>query len=132
VYAIIFYKDGRGKEPALDYIKKLSQRTDKDSRIKLRKIQEYINVLKTYGTQAGEPYLKHLDGEIWELRPIRDRILFAAWTENSFILLHYFMKKTQKTPPREIEQAKRELEDFKERDKFEKEAQAKERKSKND
>jgi phage-related protein len=29
-----------------------------------------------------------------------------------FVLLHHFMKKTQKTPPREIEQAERELKDF--------------------
>ncbi len=29
-----------------------------------------------HGTAAGEPYVKHLDGEIWELRPLRDRILF--------------------------------------------------------
>ena len=127
MYEIIFYKDRRGKEPALDYIKELARRTDKGSRIKLRKIQEYINILRAFGTQAGEPYLKHLDGEIWELRPIRDRVLFAAWTGDSFILLHHFMKKTQKTPQREIVQAKRELEDFKERDKLEKEAQAKER-----
>jgi len=78
--------------------------------------------LRAYGIQAGEPYLKHLDGEIWELRPIRDRILFAAWTNDGFILLHHFIKKTQKTPSREVEQAKRELEDFKERDRLEKEA----------
>ena len=71
--------------------------------------------MREYGTQAGEPYIKHLDGEIWELRPIRDRILFAAYTGNKFVLLHHFMKKTQKTPPREIEQAKRELDDIKER-----------------
>ena len=42
-------------------------------------------------------------------------------------MLHHFVKKTQKTPRREIAQAKRELDDFKERDKLEKEAQAKER-----
>ena len=131
MFEVIFYKDRRGKEPALEYIRKLAQKTDKDSRIKLHKIQEYINVLKAFGTQAGEPYLKHLDGEIWELRPIRDRVLFAAWTGDCFILLHHFMKKTQKTPPQEIEQAKRELEDFRERDKLEKEALAKERMSDN-
>ena len=49
------------------------------------------------------------------LRPLRDRILFVAWHNGSFVLLHVFMKKTQKTPPREIEQAKRELADLKER-----------------
>ena len=63
----------------------------------------------------GEPYIKHLDGEIWELRPIRDRILFAAWHQGGFVLLHHFMKKTQKTPAREIAQAKQNLADLIER-----------------
>ena len=66
------------------------------------------------GTNAGEPYVKHLEGEIWELRPLRDRILFAAWDGKNYILLHHFMKKTQKTPHREIEQAKANLADWKE------------------
>jgi phage-related protein len=35
--------------------------------------------------------LKRLDGEIWELRPIRDRILFAAYMQDAFVLLHYFI-----------------------------------------
>jgi phage-related protein len=100
-----------------EYITELSRRSDKDSRIKLNKIQEYIQALSAYGTHSGEPYLKHLDGEIWELRPIRDRILFAAWLEDGFIILHHFMKKTQKTPQREIEQAKKELADYRERSK---------------
>lgn len=68
-----------------------------------------------HGTAAGEPYVKHLDDEIWELRPLRDRILFFAWDGNSFILLSHFMKSTQKTPKREIEKAKRLMEDFRER-----------------
>ena len=117
MYKIIFYRDKNGKEPVYEYIKKLERRAGKDSRVKLTKVHEYIRVLGEYGTQAGEPYLKHIDGEIWELRPIRDRVLFAAWTTEGFILLHHFMKKTPKTPSREIEQAKRELEDFKERKK---------------
>ena len=57
----------------------------------------------------------YLDGEIWELRPIRDRILFAAWDGQSFILLHHFMKKTQKTPATEIRKAKQNLADYRER-----------------
>lgn len=46
---------------------------------------------------------------------LRDRILFVAWLDGSFVLLHPFVKKTQKTPRREIEKAKRELQDLKER-----------------
>lgn len=63
----------------------------------------------------GEPYVKHLEGEIWELRPLRDRILFVAWDGKNFILLHHFVKKTQKTPRKEIEKAKKEFSDIKER-----------------
>lgn len=90
----------------------LGERKDKDSRIKFNKIQEYIQVISEYGTMAGEPYIEHLDGEIWELRPLRDRILFAAWCDGKLVLLHHFMKTTQKTPKREIEKAKKEFADF--------------------
>lgn len=72
-------------------------------------------MLSQYGTQAGKPYIKHLDGEIWELRPLRDRILFIGHVNGSYVLLHHFMKKTQKTPASEIEKAKRELTDMIER-----------------
>lgn len=98
-----------------DYIKQLVIKGDKSSRIKLNKIQDYINALSEYGLQLKEPYIKHLDGEIWEIRPLRDRILFVAWHNGSFVLLHHFIKKTQKTPTREIEKAKRELADLIER-----------------
>ena len=114
-YSIYFYKDKNGKEPVLEYIKDLLSKKDKNSRIKATKIQDYINILSEHGTRAGEPFIKHIDGEIWELRPQRDRIFFVAWVNDSFVLLHYFMKKTQKTPSKEIEQAKRELNDLKKR-----------------
>ena len=115
MHKIYFYRDKNGKEPVAEYIAELAQKKDKDSRIKLNKIRDYINVLSEYGTQAGEPYIKHLDGEIWELRPLRDRILFVGWIQGSYVLLHQFVKKTQKTPAREIERARRELADLIER-----------------
>jgi len=115
VFDVFFYKDKNGREPVLEYIKGLAAHDDKDSRIKREKIRDYVKYLREKGKQAGEPYVKHLDGEIWELRPLRDRVLFAAWDGKSFILLHHFMKKTQKTPKREIDQAKRNLADYRER-----------------
>lgn len=115
MYDIHFYRARNGRQPVIDYLNKLKSKNDKDSRIKKAKIYGYIEALQIYGTQVGEPYVKHLDGEIWELRPLRDRILFAAWHNGSFILLHTFMKTTQKTPAREIEKAKRELADALER-----------------
>lgn len=115
MHDIYFYKDRNGNEPVKEYLAELAAKKDKDSRIKLNKIRDYMKTLSVYGTQAGEPYIKHLDGEIWELRPLRDRILFVAWVNGSYVLLHQFMKKTQKTPVREIEKAKRELADIVER-----------------
>ncbi|KYM50454.1 type II toxin-antitoxin system RelE/ParE family toxin [Fusobacterium necrophorum] len=115
MHKIYFYKDRNGQEPVLEYIQELAKKKDKDSRIKLNKINDYIQILSKYGTQAGEPYMKHLSEEIWELRPLRDRILFVAWINGSYVLLHSFMKTTQKTPAKEIEKAKKELKDLIER-----------------
>lgn len=115
MHKIYFYKDKHGNEPAADYLKKLASKKDKDSRIKLNKIRDYVKILSEFGTHAGEPYVKHIDGSIWELRPLRDRILFVAWINDSYVLLHHFMKKTQKTPAREIVKAKNEFADLVER-----------------
>ena len=115
MHPIYFYRAPSGEEPVWDYLHDLTLRKDKDSRIKANKINDYIQILSEYGTAAGEPYMKHLDGEIWELRPLRDRILFVGWHDGAFVLLHTFMKKTQKTPTREIDKAKRELADMIER-----------------
>lgn len=115
MHPIYFYKDRNGNEPVKEYLQELAKKNDKDSRIKLNKIRDYVKALNKYGKQLGKPYIKHLDGDIWELRPLRDRILFVAWHNGGFVLLHQFMKKTQKTPAKEIEQAKRELADLIER-----------------
>lgn len=115
MYDIYFYKDKNGHSPVLEYLQELTSKKDKDSRIKANKISSYIDMLRMYGTQIGEPYIKHLDDDIWELRPIRDRILFAAWDGSNFILLSCFMKQTQKTPQREIEKAKSNLVNFRKR-----------------
>ena len=74
-----------------------------------------MNLLEEMGTRVGEPVTKHLEGEIWELRPLRDRFLYAYYKEDEFIILHYFTKKTQKTPQRELKKAKKNLRDFLER-----------------
>jgi phage-related protein len=111
VYEIVFFKDSDGNEPVKEYIVSLAAKSDKDSRIKTRKILDYIDYLSEAGQSAGEPYIKHIEGAIWELRPLRDRIFFAAWQGDKFMLLHHFMKKTQKTQQREIDTAKRRYEE---------------------
>lgn len=118
MHPIHFYCNPKGEHPVYDYMKGLSERGDKDSRIKLSKIQDYIKMLRLSGKAAGLPYLRRVKDDIWELRPLRDRIMFVAWHDDGYVLLHTFMKTTQKTPKREIEKAERELKDLLERGDF--------------
>ena len=115
MYDIIIYHDKNGNSQILEFLKKLTNSKGKDARVNANKVNDYIQALATYGTYIGEPVCKHLDGEIWELRPLSNRILFAGLVNGNFILLHQFVKKTQKTPKRGIDQAKRELTDYLER-----------------
>jgi len=117
MYDVIFYSDSRGREPTADFIDDLRKKsyTDKNARINFNKIVAYIDLLCEKGTRVGEPVVKHLDGDIWELRPLNYRILFAYNKGKLYILLHHFAKKTNKTPLGEIAQAKRNLVDYIER-----------------
>ncbi len=117
MYTVKFYRDKDGNEPLREYLKKLSKNKDKDSRINLTKIRDYVKALSLYGKALGEPYIKHIEGEIWELRPLRNRIFFFGYDGDQFILLSHFIKKTQKTPQREIDKAKRLMNDYLERSK---------------
>jgi phage-related protein len=61
--------------------------------------------------KVREPYVKHLEGPVWEMRMKgRDGIARAAYvtaTGQRVVVVHVFRKKTQKTPRREIETALR-------------------------
>ena len=66
----------------------------------------YIELLAKNGSTLSEDIMKHIEDEIWELRPGKNRVLYFFYRKNKYILLHHFIKKTQKTPRREIEKAK--------------------------
>lgn len=112
MYKVILYRDKNGESEIEEYLKELQRNESKDAKIKFKKITAYIDKLELQGTRIGEKYVKHIEHDIWELRPLRDRILFAYWENNKFILLSIFMKQTRKTPKREIEKAKRNLKEF--------------------
>ena len=117
MHEIIIYQDKNGKSQILDFLYELVNKNGKDAKINRNKVNDYIQLLAEYGTYIGEPVCKHLEGDIWELRPLDNRILFAGVVDGKFVLLHQFLKKTQKTPKIEIDQAKRELADYLERSK---------------
>jgi phage-related protein len=115
---VITYKDEAGKDQVADFIQELNSKldTNKDARIRYKKIMEYIGYLQAYGIAIGKPAIDHIEGTVlWELRPNRDRIFLAIWKDNIFVLLHHFFKKTQKTPPKEIKKAEQKLKCFLER-----------------
>ena len=115
MYDVEIYETSNGKSEVKEYIFELQKKNDKEGKIKFKKIIAYIRMLKEEGVSLGEPYIKHINSKIWELRPLRDRILFASHIDNKFILLSIFMKKTQKTPKKEIEKAKRYYSEYQER-----------------
>jgi len=59
-----------------------------------------------------ENITKHIENDIWELRPGNNRIFYFYHKDNTYVLLHIFRKKTQKTPKREIIRAKAERDDY--------------------
>ena len=78
---------------------------------KTKKINDYIELLAQNGLALGKPFIKYLGNNIWELRPLKNRILFSTY-EGGFVLLHAFYKTTQKTPLSELITAEKALNDF--------------------
>jgi phage-related protein len=78
MFQIEFYKSKDGHEPIAEYILELDKKaaTSKTDRVLLKKIYEHFDILSQYGTRAGLPYMKHIDSDIWELRPTNNRIFF--------------------------------------------------------
>lgn len=64
-----------------------------------------------------EPHVKHLDGSLWEIRVSGKsgiaRALYVTVIGKRVVILRVFMKKTQKTPRREIELARQRAKDIK-------------------
>ena len=117
MYKAKFYKDKNGESDIINLLDTLKSRaeTSKTDRINRSKILAYIGALEQFGTRVGEPIVKHIDGDLWELRPLANRIFFFYWKDNNFVLLHHFVKKTNKTPKKEIEQARSKMKDHIER-----------------
>ena len=117
MYEVRFYRNRNGISEIVEYLDDLKEKgeTSKNERINRDKILAHIGALEQYGTRIGYPIVKHIDGNLWELRPLANRIFFFYWKDNKFVLLHHFLKKTQKTPPKEIELARAKLKDFIER-----------------
>ena len=119
MYDLIFYKDKNGKSEIIDFLDELQEKakTDKNARINREKILSYMAALAEYGTRIGKPVVKHIDGNLWELRPLKNRIFFFYWKDDIFILVHHYIKKSQKAPQKELDKARKNMKDYIERNK---------------
>lgn len=106
-YSIEFYETATGKSPVWDFFEELRCKStnDKNARIQFQQMGLYMQLLQEHGFQLSNTIIKHLQDDIWELRPGNNRVLYFYFENKTFVLLHIFRKKTQKTPKREIERA---------------------------
>ena len=114
MYKIEFYATADGVSELWNFLDELQKKApkNKDARIQHKQIVQYIQLLEDYGTHLNDKITKHLVDDIWELRPGNNRVLFFYHKKDTYVLLHQFRKKTQKTPRREIEKAKAERDDW--------------------
>ena len=114
MYKVTLYEDRNGRSEIKEQLDELKVKalTNKDARIQFKSIVFYISLLEKNGTWMPSDITKHIEGDIWELRPGNNRVLYYYFKDDTFVLLHMFRKKTQKTPKSEIEKAKREAIDY--------------------
>lgn len=113
-FEITFYETIDGQCQIWNFLENLRIKStnNKNARIQYKQASLYIELLSLNGTKMNENITKHLEEDIWELRPGNNRIFYFFVHKNTFVLLHQFRKKSQKTPRREIEKAKRERDDY--------------------
>ena len=103
-FEVEYFEKEDGTYPAEEFI--LSQ--DVKMRAKLFRLLE---LLEEKGNTLREPYSKSLDDGIFEIRAKQGsnitRVLYFYYIGNKIILTNGFIKKSQKTPPSEIDLAKK-------------------------
>ncbi|WP_233519517.1 type II toxin-antitoxin system RelE/ParE family toxin [Mitsuokella sp. AF21-1AC] len=114
MYTIEFYEDQHGESEIWNFLEtlRIKSETNKDARIQYNQILFYIDLLAKNGTNLPANITKHLEEDIWELRPRNNRVFYFYYDESQYVLLHHFRKKSQKTPKREITRAKAERDDY--------------------
>jgi len=98
---VAFYCTDAGREPVREWLKKLSRDDRRSIGVDLKTVQ--------FGWPLGMPLVRKLEPGIWEVRSSLDRriarVLFTVVGE-TLVLLHGFVKKSQKTPLSDLEVAR--------------------------
>ena len=108
-FEVEFYETPNGEQPAKEFLLSI----DKKMRAKMA---DMISILQDNGYELREPYSKYISEGIFELRAKVGsditRVLYFFYVDRKIILTNGFIKKTQKTPSKEIERAKKYRADY--------------------
>jgi phage-related protein len=108
-WKIEFFKFPNDNSPVLDWFQ------SQEPKVKA-KLARIFDLLEGEGISVGKPYVAPLEDKLYEIRIEQDtniyRILYFAYTDKRFILLHGFQKKTQKTPKKELDLSKERMKAF--------------------
>jgi phage-related protein len=111
-WSLEFYVDERGRSPVEEFLSSLDLKT----RTRFRWSMEQLRVRNV---RAREPLVRHLEGDLWELREESAtniyRVIYFFFTGRRIVLLHGFQKKSPRTPRNEIEIARQRHQAFRER-----------------
>ena len=112
MFEVIFYQNNDGTFPIKEFVSSLNP--------KMRsKVYKTIQLLKDNGNNIPYPFSKHLQDGVFELRIKFSsdivRILYFFCKGHIVVLTNAFVKKTQKTPKKEIELALSRKRDFERR-----------------
>jgi phage-related protein len=107
ILLVAFYRTAVGNEPAREWLRNL-KREDR------KRIGEDIKTAQ-FGWPLGMPLIRKLEPGLWEVRSRVSqgisRVIFSI-EGNTMVLLHGFIKKSQKTPPIELNTARKRLADL--------------------
>ena len=106
---VVFFRSAVGAEPVRDWLKDLERKDRKT-------IGEDIKTVQ-FGWPLGMPLVRKLESELWEVRSQLPRgiarVIFTV-QRDLMILLHGFIKKSQRTPLSDLKVARTRLAQFKE------------------
>jgi len=106
---VFFYKTESDAEPVRDWLMELDRKDRKT-------IGEDIKTVQ-FGWPLGMPLVRKLEMDLWEVRSRLQRgiarVIFTV-QRDVMILLHGFVKKSQKTPIADLATARKRLAQFKE------------------
>lgn len=97
-WKVIYYVSSSGNNPVKEFL-------DANLKTKVKALRIFSNI-EEYGLTSVIPHIKKLTGTpLWEIRILGEdstRILYITRSGKQILLLHAFVKKTDKTPLKEI------------------------------